>query len=90
MNIDELIGLAYNAGFRNDSLIIAVCIAMAESSGNENAVGDVSLVNAKWGPSIGLWQIRSLHTPEKYGHPDTLRIYKELFNPANHLGAGLP
>jgi lysozyme-like protein len=33
---------------------------LAESSGNDQAVGDVNLQNGTWGPSVGLWQIRTL------------------------------
>lgn len=52
--------LAYNAGVRGQSnLQAATAIALAESGGNPNAIGDVGLENATWGPSVGLWQIRS-------------------------------
>lgn len=58
--------LAYNAGFRGDALVTAVAIASAESSYNPDAVGDVSLQDEKWGPSVGLWQIRTLKNPSDY------------------------
>lgn len=35
-------------------------IALAESGGRLDAVGDVSLQNATWGPSVGLYQIRTV------------------------------
>jgi len=35
-------------------------IAQAESGGNPAAVGDVRLQNATWGPSVGLFQVRTL------------------------------
>lgn len=57
---------AYNAGFRGDALVTAVAIAGAESSHNPEAVGDVGLQNAKWGPSVGLWQMRTLNDPSAY------------------------
>lgn len=54
---------------------------MAESSGYSDAVGDVSLVNDKWGPSIGLFQIRSLRHPEGYSAVDRLRVADKLRDP---------
>lgn len=35
----------------------------------------------KWGPSIGLFQIRSLRQPEKFPTPDSLRIASDLRSP---------
>lgn len=55
---------AYDAGFRGDALRDAVAIALAESRGDSDALGDLSLRNDTWGASVGLWQIRSL----KAGH----------------------
>lgn len=52
--------LAYRAGFRGRALVTAVAVALAESGGHAHATGDVPLENRVWGPSIGLWQIRSL------------------------------
>jgi len=51
---------------------------MAESGGYSDAVGDVALVNEKWGPSIGLFQIRSLRRPGDFPYPDTLRVASDL------------
>lgn len=64
----EIAGYAYDAGIRNvGDLTTATAIALAESSGNPSAVGDVALQNAQWGPSIGLWQIRSLKAEQGKG-----------------------
>lgn len=49
--------VASKAGFSGSDLSIAVAIALAESSGNPNAVGDN-------GDSIGLWQINLPNHPE--------------------------
>jgi hypothetical protein len=56
LNASFLETLASNAGFSGNDLLVAVAIALAESSGNPAAVGDVKLAPCK-GPSIGLWQI---------------------------------
>ncbi|MEV5536650.1 transglycosylase SLT domain-containing protein [Saccharopolyspora shandongensis] len=52
---------AANAGFTGEDLRIAVAVALAESRGNPGAIGDVSLQNEVYGPSVGLWQIRSVN-----------------------------
>jgi hypothetical protein len=64
---------AYNAGFRGDALTTAVAIAGAESTWKPGAVGDTGLQNDKWGPSVGLWQVRTLHDPSAYGGADAMR-----------------
>jgi lysozyme-like protein len=52
----QIAQVAANAGFSGPDLATAVAIALAESSGNPNAVGDRTLAPTR-GPSIGLWQI---------------------------------
>ena len=52
---------AYDAGFRGNGLTTATAVALAESHGDSSQVGDVGLQNGTWGPSVGLWQIRSLN-----------------------------
>jgi hypothetical protein len=49
---------AQKAGFTGDNLVIAVAVALAESSGNANARGDVAI-----GGSFGLWQIYCVAHP---------------------------
>lgn len=67
-------GYARNAGFSGTDLGIAVAIAYAESGGNPNAVGDVSI-----GRSIGLWQI---YLP---AHPEYTE--QELYDPQTNANA---
>lgn len=64
---------AYNAGFRGDALVTAVAVAGAESGYNQGAVGDVGLQSDKWGPSVGMWQVRTLNNPNEYSGLDTQR-----------------
>lgn len=73
--------VAYNAGFRGNSLILAIAIAKAESDCMADMLGDINLENEKWGPSVGLWQIRSLNNPYQYNGIDQLRIKNKLFEP---------
>jgi hypothetical protein len=65
-SVAELIALAQAAGFTGDDATIAGAVAMAESSGNPNALGDN-------GQSYGLWQI---NVPS---HPGV--IVSQLYDP---------
>lgn len=78
----EIATVAYRAGLRTQSgLQAAVAIAMAESGGNPNAEGDKALQNATWGPSVGLWQIRSLKAESGKGTArDVTRLKDPAFN----------
>jgi len=85
--VDLVARVAYNAGFRGRSLVVATAIAGAESHYNPNAIGDTGLETDKWGPSCGLWQIRSLKHPEQFNYPDSLRVQNDLFNPQTNANA---
>lgn len=77
----QIYPLARQAGFSGPEAVIATAIALAESGGRSDARGDVSLANAKWGPSIGLWQIRSLNADNGTGRPrDASRLTDPAFN----------
>lgn len=47
-------------GFNNAQAQVMTAISLAESSGNDTALGDVGLEDATWGPSFGLFQVRTL------------------------------
>lgn len=56
---DEIYGYAakwWGDGWR---AVVATAIVLAESGGYEAALGDYLLADDKWGPSEGLWQIRT-------------------------------
>ena len=57
----QIAQLAAGAGFSGPDLDTAIAVALAESQGNSDAVGDVGLQNQTFGPSVGLWQIRSVN-----------------------------
>ena len=70
MTFEEVAVLALEAlDGRVESATVATAIARAESGLNPNAVGDEDKVDVRWGPSIGLWQIRSLHSHTSTGKP---------------------
>jgi murein DD-endopeptidase MepM/ murein hydrolase activator NlpD len=81
-----LLKALYKEGFRGKSLQTAFAVALAESGGRAKAVGDESLVNKKYGPSLGVFQIRSLKEPNKYGGGEW-RDGKRLFDPAFNVKA---
>jgi hypothetical protein len=57
----EIAQLAAGAGFTGPDLETAIAVALAESRGDSDAIGDVALQNEVFGPSVGLWQIRSVN-----------------------------
>jgi len=79
----EIAEYAYAAGFRGERLAQAVAIAIAESNGKTDIESDTDLVDAKWGPSIGLWRIRSLQPAQrdKYPHEYPLREPRANLDP---------
>lgn len=79
--IADVVRYAQQAGFRGDALVTAVAIAKAESSFQTNAHGDISLMTAVWGPSVGLWQIRSLKAESNTGKTrDAVALVDPAFN----------
>jgi len=77
----QVAAYAKQAGFFGQSAVIAVAVAMGESGLNPSAIGDTALANATWGPSIGLWQIRSLNAEKGKGtNRDATRLTDPAFN----------
>lgn len=77
----EVAALAHDAGLRGDDLVTAVAVAGPESGYDVRAKGDEHLVDDKWGPSLGLWQIRTLHEQRGTGGPrDADRLYDPRHN----------
>lgn len=79
--------LARHAGFTGEALTTAVAIALAESRGNARAIGDTKLQNSKWGPSVSIWQVRTLNSEKGKGtdrdqvaNMDPARNAKSAFN----------
>jgi murein DD-endopeptidase MepM/ murein hydrolase activator NlpD len=81
-NKKELIRTIASQGFHGKALRTAYAISIAESGGRSNAKGDVGLQTSKWGPSIGLFQIRSLKDWKKYNDPyrDASRLFDPRYN----------
>ena len=74
VNTDDLKTVLRLVGFPEDSLDVAQAVAQAESQMYEDAVGDLTLATAKYGPSIGLFQVRSLRSPQSFTGSDRYRL----------------
>jgi hypothetical protein len=61
LSASQIFQIARSVGFSQNEAIIMVAIALGESGGRTDAIGDTKLQTGKWGPSVGLWQIRSLN-----------------------------
>jgi hypothetical protein len=57
------------AGFPPELALTMTAVAGAESGYDDAAIGDVALQDATWGPSYGLWQIRTLKRDTGRGGP---------------------
>jgi hypothetical protein len=60
LSANQVADCAYRAGFRGQALTTAVAVALAESGGRTRIRGDTTITDGTYGPSVGLWQIRSL------------------------------
>lgn len=72
----DVFQLARQAGFSDVEARTMTAIAGAESGYRTDAVGDLALVSAKWGPSVGLWQIRTLIAETGKGTPRDINRLK--------------
>lgn len=80
----QVYALARGAGLDPPSAVVATAIAGAESGYRTDAIGDTALQNDTWGPSVGLWQIRSLNAQHGTGQPrDATRLTDPAFNAAS-------
>ena len=73
----DLMNLLYRKGFKGKALDTAFAVSLAESGGRAHALGDIHLQDAKWGPSIGLFQIRSLKHWENYDGKGSRDPYRD-------------
>lgn len=81
MSPQEVHALAVAAGLTHEQAIIATAIAWAESDLDPDATGDEGLEDEKWGPSCGLWQVRSLRAHAGTGlERDRFRLMDPAFN----------
>jgi hypothetical protein len=61
----EIFQAARAAGLSVPAAVIATAVALAESGGDDAILGDTTIQTGKWGPSVGIWQIRTVKS--EYG-----------------------
>lgn len=77
----EVHALAVAHGLTVEQAVVATAIAWAESGLRPDAVGDIDLEDNTWGPSVGLFQIRSLRLHTGTGKErDVERLTDPSFN----------
>lgn len=77
----QLYAINRQAGFNPAQAVMMTAIQLGESGGRSDAVGDVALENATWGPSVGTSQIRTLKAQTGTGGlRDVLRLTDPLAN----------
>lgn len=72
-----------NAGFRGEALVIALAVAFAESGYDAHAENWAS-ADSKWGPAVGLFQVRVLRKPTGSAM-DRRREYDSMRDPINNV-----
>jgi len=81
LTVADVYQLARTAGLEPAAAATAVAIAISESGLRPDALGDVGIQTSKWGPSVGLWQIRSLKAETGRGTSrDASRLTDPTFN----------
>jgi hypothetical protein len=67
----DVYAAAVGAGLPSAAAALATAVALAESIStglDDTALGDRALENNTWGPSVGVWQIRTLKAETGSGH----------------------
>lgn len=81
MTPGEVCRLAVGAGLVHERAVIATAVSWGESGLDPDAVGDEDLEDEEWGPSVGLWQVRSLRAHLGTGlERDARRLADPEFN----------
>lgn len=87
LTASQIYTLLLRGGFSRDDAVTMTAIAQAESARDPMAVGDVGLQNGTWGPSVGLFQIRTLKA--ETGTGSDRDIEKLTGNPQAQVEAAL-
>ncbi len=87
LTASQIYTLLLQGGFDPQQARMMTAIAQAESARNPGAVGDVALQTGTWGPSVGLFQIRTLKA--ETGTGSDRDIQRLMNNPAEQVKAAL-
>lgn len=81
----EIAQLAAGAGFSGPDLETAVAVALAESrEGQTDLLGDLGIQTATYGPSVGLWQIRTVNPGYGNAFDQAHRNHQANLDPATN------
>jgi hypothetical protein len=83
----QIYTLLLQGGFAPDDARTMTAIAQAESARNPAALGDIRLEDGKWGPSVGLFQIRTVKA--ETGHGTERDIEHLMGHPAAQVKSAL-
>ena len=86
LTASQIYTLLLQGGFDPQQARMMTAIAQAESARNPGAIGDVALQNGTWGPSVGLFQIRTLKS--ETGTGSDRDIQRLMNNPAEQVQGG--
>ena len=67
LNDQQIAGFVAQGGFTGDDQATAIAIVLAESAGVTDILGDTTIETDVFGPSVGLFQIRSIKTERGTG-----------------------
>lgn len=86
---EQVYAQARSAGFSASQAVIMTAIAMGESGLRPDALGDTTIQTGTWGPSVGLWQVRTLKPGALAGArgADRYRDPARLTDPAYNAAA---
>lgn len=73
----QVYALARSTGLSQQQAITATAIAAAESGLDPAKVGDLHLVTATWGPSVSLWQVRTLKAETGTGRSRDIQLVSQ-------------
>jgi hypothetical protein len=80
----EIAQLAANAGWTGQDLETAVAVAIAESNGITDRLGDLRIQSEVYGPSVGLWQIRTVNPGHGNRFDQAHRNHEANLDPATN------
>lgn len=74
----KILRTLHDAGARGDQLVLLAAVTEGESNRRLAAVGDTTIMDATWGPSVGPWQIRTAKAKTGTGEARDINVASTL------------
>lgn len=74
----KILRALHDAGATGDQLILLAAVTEGESNRRLAAVGDTTIMDATWGPSVGPWQIRTMKAKTGTGEARDIKVASTL------------